>query len=518
MHSMMQGKCAIIKIEITSNNMFKKIITISLLATIFAFCLPGQALAYDEALNFIFPLTNWLGNVTYPFGARTSEKYHLGDDVVRPTGTGVVAAANGYLRHFGLHTRFGYVAIVEHFLASGKRVCSLYGHLKSTAPVKENSFVKKGQTVGYLADRNENGGWVPHIHFGIKKGAYVDVDKKWVYWGYGDAKELKTWHNPTKFILGMANSQAPPSQILTGAGFGGSAHTRIFKENGKSAKLDNFAFDKAFRGGADVAAGDIDGDGVEEIIVGAGPGGGPHIQVFSKLTKKQISSFLAFDKNFRGGVRVATGDINGDGKDEIICGAGPGGGPNVRLFSGKGKYLHWHVFPFSKEFTGGVDVASGDVDQDGKDEIIASQLSKGQAWVKVYKVNKQKTILANFLAYHPDFEGGARIVTADIDKDGQAEIITGAGAGGGPHVRVFEPNGKYKKMDFWPFDKNFKGGVDVASCDFDHDGIDEIITSQASSGQAWVKIYQYNKQRTILANFMAYARDFKEGCSVAGIN
>jgi len=498
--------------------MSKRALVISFLITIFALCFSIQALAYDEASSFIFPLTNRLGNITYLFGSKASEnRYHLGDDLVKPVATKVVAAARGYLRHFGLHTRYGYVAIVEHFLLSGKRICSVYGHLKSNAPVKENSFVKKGQVVGYLADRNENGGWTPHLHLGIKKGAYVDVNNDWVYWGYGDSQELKTWHNPTKFILGMNNPQAPPSQILTGAGFGGSAHIKVFYGNGKSSGLDNFAFNNGFRGGADVTAGEVDGDGVEEVVVGAGPGGGPHVQVYSKITKRLISSFFAFNENFRGGVRVTTGDINGDGKDEIIVGAGPGEGAHVRAFSYKGRYLGWDVFPFGTDFRGGVDVTAGDVDRDGKDEIITSQFSNGQAWIKVYKVNKARTILANFLAYSPSFEGGARVATGDIDKDGQAEIITGAGYGGGPHGRVFEFNGK-SKLDFWPFGKNFNGGIDVASNDFDHDGIDEIIMSQASSGQAWVKVYRYNGQRTILADFMAYAPNFEGGCSVAGID
>jgi hypothetical protein len=494
---------------------------IKILFIIFIFSilfLPKSVLAYDEALDFIFPLTDWLGHVTYPFGTKVSDNYyHLGDDVPKPQDTAVQAMANGYLRHFGLHTRYGFVAIIEYFLASGKKVCSVYGHLKEQTPLKEGDFIKKGETVGYLADENSNGGWTPHLHLGIKKGEYVDVNKDWVYWGYGNSEELKTWYDPTKFILDTTNPQDPPVQILTGAGFGGSAHIRIFNKNGKSAKLDQIAFSQSFRGGADVASGDVDGDGAKEIVVGAGPGKRPHIQIYSKITKKLISHFFAFDKNFKGGVRVTTGDINGDGKDEIIVGAGPGGGANVRLFNFQGKYLNWHIFPFGQDFKGGVDVATGDVDRDGINEIIVSQLSNGQAWIKVYKVNKEKTILANFLAYPSQFKGGAYVTSGDLDKDGQAEIITGAGAGGGPQVRTFEPDGKYKKLDFWPFDQNFKGGVDVGTADFDQDGIDEIIASQASMGQAWVKVYQYNKQRTILAEFLAYAPNFKGGCSVAGI-
>ncbi|MEA2065128.1 MAG: S8 family peptidase, partial [Patescibacteria group bacterium] len=86
-----------------------------------------------------------------------------------------------------------------------------------------------------------------------------------------------------------------------------------------------FAYDKNFRGGVNVATGDIDGDGIDEIIAGAGNGGGPHVRIFDQLGRVK-NQFFAYDKNFRGGVNVATGDIDGDGIDEIIAGAGNGGG------------------------------------------------------------------------------------------------------------------------------------------------------------------------------------------------
>ena len=96
-----------------------------------------------------------------------------------------------------------------------------------------------------------------------------------------------------------------------------------------------------------VAAGDVDGDGRADIITGAGPGGGPHVRVFSGVDLHELASFYAFDPTFAGGVSVAAGDIDGDGHSDIITGAGPGsgeaditaellgsGGPEVRIFSG----------------------------------------------------------------------------------------------------------------------------------------------------------------------------------------
>src|SRR5262245_49162580 len=95
------------------------------------------------------------------------------------------------------------------------------------------------------------------------------------------------------------------------------------------------AYDGQFQGGVRVALGDINGDGVADIITGAGPGGGPHVQVFDGIyPHRLLTSFFAFDPMFTGGVFVASGDLNGDGFADIIAAAGPGGGPHVVAFSG----------------------------------------------------------------------------------------------------------------------------------------------------------------------------------------
>jgi len=108
---------------------------------------------------------------------------------------------------------------------------------------------------------------------------------------------------------------------------------------------------------------------VNEIIAGAGVGGGPHVRVFHKDGRVINPGFFAYDSAFRGGVNVAAGDLNGDGIDEIITGPGTGGGPQIRVFNKDGK-ISADFFAFEDADRRGVDVSAADVDGDGVDEII----------------------------------------------------------------------------------------------------------------------------------------------------
>lgn len=49
-----------------------------------------------------------------------------------------------------------------------------------------------------------------------------------------------------------------------------------------------------------------------------------------------------------------------------------------------------------------------------------------------------------------------------VDNDGRADVITGAGNTGGPHVRAFTMDGPIDSINFFAYSESFRGGVDVA--------------------------------------------------------
>lgn len=157
--------------------------------------------------------------------------------------------------------------------------------------------------------------------------------------------------------------------IAVGAGTGGAPLVRLYND-ALFPVTDAFnAYDARFSGGVAAGVGDIDGDGSPDIVTGAGAGGGPHVRIFG-LDQAVKGQFFAYDQKFRGGVSVSVGDVDSDGRQEIVTGPGFGGGPHVRVFNRYGEVKN-QFFAFDSSKRGGVRVSVGDVDSDGQDEILA---------------------------------------------------------------------------------------------------------------------------------------------------
>jgi hypothetical protein len=271
--------------------------------------------------------------------------------------------------------------------------------------------------------------------------------------------------------LGDMDGDGAP-EIITGAGAGGGPHVRIFRGDGSDLGPAVMAYNPAFVGGVRVAACDVDGDGIGEVVTAPGAGGGPHVRVWKLIggVFSELTGFLAYAPQFTAGVYVGCGDLNGDGRAEVVTAAGAGGGPHVRIWqvvgNGVVETAGGGFFAYTPAFTGGVRVAAGDVDGDGRAELITGAGPGGGAHVRAWKLTPtgQVTELFGFLAYVPQFTGGVSVGAGDVDGDGLAEILTGAGPGGGPHVQAFAFLGSVLsvRQSFFAYSPSFTGGVFVA--------------------------------------------------------
>lgn len=282
------------------------------------------------------------------------------------------------------------------------------------------------------------------------------------------------------------------NEIVVGAGIGGGPHVRVFRKDG-SFISGFFVYDQSFNKGVNVACGDLNGDGRAEIITGAGYGGGPHVRVFDGQGNMQFTpGFFAFNEDFHGGINVATGDVNGDGKDEIIVGQGPGG-YHVRIFNRFGQYQGIDYQPFDASFLkGGISVAAANVDGGPEDEIVMGVYKYGEPRIKVYKYNQEKTILGNFLAWDENFHGGVSLAAGDYDENGVDEIAVAVGAQGGPQVRYYRAHGEEFKASYFAYEESFRGGIDIAAGDLVGSSKPEVVTiPRRLIGDGRTDLYKY---------------------------
>ncbi|HEY2910360.1 MAG TPA: SdrD B-like domain-containing protein, partial [Gemmataceae bacterium] len=252
--------------------------------------------------------------------------------------------------------------------------------------------------------------------------------------------------NATETVnLGVSVAATIPPQLplvgQTGVGIvnNGAASVNVYDASGTLAYSIPIA--GSFPGGLRVAMGDVTGDGVPDAIVGTGPGVQASIMVFDGVSHNQIFQNNPFE-TFTGGVFVTTGDITGDGLADIVVTPDQGGGPRVVVIRGGDFHTTMSFFGIADpNFRGGARAAIGDMNADGFADLIVAAGFSGGPRVSLYDgaalVTGQIHNLINDFFVFPDvLRNGVFVAAGDVNGDGFDDLIVGAGPGGGPQVMV----------------------------------------------------------------------------------
>lgn len=450
------------------------------------------AKAFPKGL--LFPVLNG-GSFTNDYnGYRSLNGVHRATDIFAPKNTPVVAAVDGVVEWapfpepswgWGVSIRdkegFSYWYLHLNNDTPGTDD-GRGGAMRAYAPdIPDGATVKRGQLLGYVGDSGNAETTPPHLHFEIIDNKTDERINPYPY-----LLEAQTPHVLNKDYPPVTRDEILPygpnvnaqasiavgsftgnvKGLTVGTGPGYAPHIRVLNAATKNEIGGFYAYNPAqFTAGVDVATGDVNGDGVDEIISGT-MRGAPHVRVL-RLDGTEIGGFYAYAQTSTSGVQVATVDIDGDGKDEIVTGTGSGDEPLVKVFDATGKEK-LRFFAYDSKFLGGVDVSSGDVVGDTKPEIVTVPGPGGSAHLRIFSTAgiAQGSGFNAYEAY-TGYTGGARVSVGNMARSSQpdkAEIIVGPRLNGGPHFRLLRANGTPLRESYY-YEQWWSGNYDVAADD-----------------------------------------------------
>ena len=252
-------------------------------------------------------------------------------------------------------------------------------------------------------------------------------------------------------------------------------------------------------GNVRVAAADFNADGVADLVAGTGPSGPSRVVVLDGRTRIELFVLDPFEASFTGGVFVAAGDITGDGVADLVITPDEGGGPRVRIFSGAGFGQMADFFGIDDpDFRGGARAAVGDINGDGVGDLLVSAGFGGGPRVAGFDgrtlAGDRARLFGDFFAFETGLRNGVYLTAGDLDGDGQAELVAGGGPGGGPRVSTISGSAllagtQVRTTDFFAGDTANRGGVRVAVKDLDGDALADLVVGAGAGAGSRVTGY-----------------------------
>ncbi|UCF07230.1 MAG: VCBS repeat-containing protein, partial [Thermoplasmata archaeon] len=289
-----------------------------------------------------------------------------------------------------------------------------------------------------------------------------------------------------------------------------------------------------YNGWAHPAVGDVNGDGRNEIVVGQGPRALFGKNVFSRVAVYnangvELDKFYPYSSGK--GVFVATGDIDGDGDDEIVTGQGQTASStqyiHVYNYTDSGGFVQLMTFAFGH---GGANVACGDLDADGMDEVVAVPTWHGDPdlWKWDIGVNKNTNpwqyyllswnwvVDAGYARIDNNFDDGLCVASGNLDGDANDEILVTCWTRGDGRMYMYDSDLSYMgRLDGYG---GWAAGVRIAFGDVTGDGNEEIIASLGPHANSVPVVRIYDTSGNILGQFFSLVPGHAGGVELAAGN
>lgn len=309
--------------------------------------------------------------------------------------------------------------------------------------------------------------------------------------------------------------------IVAGLAPGNLPMVHIIDPKTKKVTKEFTPFSTKDRNGVFVAAGDFTGDSQADIAVGTGAGSDPLVAMYTPAGKK-VLSFNPYPTDKKIGVSVAAGDVDGDGIDELIT-VPAKSASQVRVWkydstAKKFKQLA-QLMVFDRTVRTGFTVAAGDMNLDGRAEIVVAPRANGRKLIVIgLDVRNSLQVMSRITAFPINFSTGLNIAVGDVYGTGRSVIAVTSGPNYYTHIKVYDMYGK-TLADFLPVSKGYHGGETLATQDINNDGRDEILMANQQGAEPMLRAFRYNgvkRKFDQIQSYLVFPRTIKTGVRLGG--
>lgn len=424
---------------------------------------------------------------------------------------------------------------------------TLLNRMSANDTLRNRYLTKVGEALSRWCNGRFLNPIVSRYYLQIRDAVYADTRKPYSNedWEAAVAAILAFEASQTPSILGQLAAEVTEREGSVGLGQGGLGQVYTWRTSTQTPPPPsmwqfNWSSYTTAVGETHPAYGDVDGDGLDEIVVGIGPfpsnGGWVAVHDDAEHGSALLGWLRVPNAAYNaanGATFPACGDTDGDGRAEIAVGLGRGGrglwyvhddaldGYALRAT----RQVPWTAY---NEGPGGGEtrLALGDIDVDGRAEVVVGLGPGGQGkWYTFSDAASGYQFRTENVVQWPDYcanrAGTTRPAVGDIDADGIAEVIIGLEQGGECRLEVFDDAwGGHAHLEWIQVgEEPYRAAVGAtrpALADMDADGDADLAVGFARGGGGKVEVW---RRRTSLGLYERwYARTVPGPAGYAAAN